>query len=1271
MRRTAVVCAILFALIAQCAVQAAAGNGLATGEKSGDLYIIWKNGGTLPSGFEILRDYGGFVTAKLSTLEFNYLRAAGFEITVVEEPTMLSVGRYTFDTSKGEPEIPAALKIPAFDGFYGYYVIQFHGPIPETSVKKILEKGTVYTTLHNNGLLIKYPVTEISLLVQTEKLIFCGNYHPSYKFNNLDDIDAPYGKFAFAVLPGENVVHVIQTLNGYGIYPEIEYSSPVLGTTATFYGDGADLIRIAKLPEVSAVGRSPVYRIQNDIASRFIETFNAWSGERNALGRNLLGTNQIVAIADTGLDTQNNATLHEDFQGRVVAFKNYGSASTDTVGHGTHCAGSILGNGYLSEVYQGFSTLDDNFDNSFAGSAPRAKIYVQNVANTDGSLGGISSWLSSGLNDFYNAGARISSNSWGGTPLFGLDTTSPPIDEFMWTHNDTIFVFAAGNSGPGSSTVASPGLATNPLTVGASENLRPEYGGDSDNPSQIASFSSRGPTSDNRIKPDVVAPGTWILSARSTQMSSDISWGHLPWDADHDGVEDYCFMGGTSMATPLTAGALALIREYYVNKGVTPSGALLKASAINSAVDLGYGYPSNDQGWGRINLRNVLFPQPPATMRYWDNTTGLSQGASSTTTVQIYNSSVPLRVTLVWTDPPAGGFFPLGSKLDNDLNLVVTAPNGTKYYGNKFTNSWSTPNPSTTDNVNTVENVYVKEPATGTWTFEVRAQTISQGPQKFAMVATAALGPSEAVSVGITSSEKWYLILRNGDSTTVNFNVWNMGTAQDTLQISTWAPPGVTVTPSQNSVTVASMNSHLLSANVNVGSTVALGTYEIKFTVTSQTNTSIKSCIIYKLVVSDRVPLAPMCVATENKSQSDLDVLRHNGVTYIVYVSEENGTPEIWLKYSSDCIIWQKEKVSTTAGIVSKPAIAADGGNHLIVAWLNGKDIRVNYKTIGGAWTTDRLVASASDSTQPTVDEPSVFVDKNGYIWVLYKDLRVVNSQYGYWDIKYVRSSNPNNPASFTSAAVLPNLDTNYANYLVDSLTDSHGNSWVAYYSRNPQGTGSALNRTIKYAKYDGSTWTHGSLETNSSGNNYYPGLFEDSYGKVWFAWASDRQQSGIFRIYLKYYDYAGGTWSNTLGPFGNSTSYSPEPSLAEGNGKLWLVFGDLDNPYSALNLRVISTLTNFTTVSTDTYLTADSIPRSVPRALSARENGYMPDIFYSQIYYKGGTWTGIGEYTANNDNDIVMLSLSDAPVTEIQYSPLPYIILLMLGLVLLWRKRS
>ena len=78
----------------------------------------------------------------------------------------------------------------------------------------------------------------------------------------------------------------------------------------------------------------------------------------------------------------------------------------------------------------------------------------------------------------------------------------------------------------------------------------------SDDPTGLAAFSSRGPTDDGRIQPDVFAPGTNILSLRSTRTSAT-GWGLYQHNSN------YLFMGGTSMSTPITAGAVVLIREFY------------------------------------------------------------------------------------------------------------------------------------------------------------------------------------------------------------------------------------------------------------------------------------------------------------------------------------------------------------------------------------------------------------------------------------------------------------------------------------------------------------------------------------------------------------------------------------------------------------------------------------------------------------------------------------------------------------------------------------
>src|SRR5215210_1840406 len=147
--------------------------------------------------------------------------------------------------------------------------------------------------------------------------------------------------------------------------------------------------------------------------------------------------------------------------------------------------------------------------------------------------------------------------------------------------------------------IGSPASCKNALTVGASRSSRTSGGLSaltwrdawpdnfpdppiadetiSGNPDGLAAFSSRGPCDDHRIKPDVVAPGTDIASARSSRAPLRRFWGPFP------GNGSYAYMGGTSMAAPLVTGCAALVREYYrKSRNHQPSAALLKATLINS-----------------------------------------------------------------------------------------------------------------------------------------------------------------------------------------------------------------------------------------------------------------------------------------------------------------------------------------------------------------------------------------------------------------------------------------------------------------------------------------------------------------------------------------------------------------------------------------------------------------------------------------------------------------------------------------------------------------
>ena len=159
----------------------------------------------------------------------------------------------------------------------------------------------------------------------------------------------------------------------------------------------------------------------------------------------------------------------------------------------------------------------------------------------------------------------------------------------------------------------------------------------SNHPEGMAAFSSRGPCLDGRYKPDIVAPGTNILSTRSSRCLRDQDGGvYNPY---------YMWMGGTSMSTPLVAGASALMREYLMGvKGyANPSAALIKAALLNSAQDISPGQygtgstreipispvPNNVEGWGRLNLGNGVYPVSPSNILYYDVQSSLSTGENT------------------------------------------------------------------------------------------------------------------------------------------------------------------------------------------------------------------------------------------------------------------------------------------------------------------------------------------------------------------------------------------------------------------------------------------------------------------------------------------------------------------------------------------------------------------------------------------------------------------------------------------------------------------
>jgi hypothetical protein len=331
----------------------------------------------------------------------------------------------------------------------------------------------------------------------------------------------------------------------------------------------------------------------------------------------------------------------------------------------------------------------------------------------------------------YDQGARIHTNSWGDNEddpsQNDYSTGSQDVDEFMWAHPDFLVFFAAGNSGPGTASVGSPSTAKSAVSVGATQRAA--------SANSMASFSSCGPTDDGRRKPEITVPGSGIISA----------------NADNDATTNNCSTkssSGTSMATPGAAGLTALIRQYYVDgfypdgsaniaNALTPSAALMRATLINSGQNMTSAtvMPSNCQGWGRVTLDEALY-FPGDARRLW-----MRDGASFDAPALEHRhdfavqAGQPIKITLAWTDFPST---PAATPhLVNDLDLVVEQ-GATTWLGNVWSAGQSTSGGSA-DRLNTLEQVLVAAPATGTLTVRVRSHNIPSGPQPYALVVTGAM----------------------------------------------------------------------------------------------------------------------------------------------------------------------------------------------------------------------------------------------------------------------------------------------------------------------------------------------------------------------------------------------------------------------------------------------------------------------------------------------------------------------------------------------------
>jgi hypothetical protein len=504
-------------------------------------------------------------------------------------------------------------------------------------------------------------------------------------------------------------------------------------------------------PPVRLANGDAVWRCQSGV-----------EGATPLFDRGLLGQGQIVGIMDTGIDIDHCAfqddaaglpALNDDLSvvvdpdhRKVLAvdfywwqdWPNPGAFDWDDQGHGSHVAGSVAGDAGGDVVHQGAD-----------GMAPAARLVIQDggyavddCADLPG-LGCPVRPLEPVLQQAWDQGARLHTNSWGDEENFRphnrYTERAADVDRFVWEHPEMTVLFAAGNAGQeGDDTVISPATSKNVIAVGASWRADVE-------PPCPTEWSSRGFAHDGRIKPDIMAPGASLISVETDFVVGAQSCEYGP-------------KSGTSMATPVTAGHATLVRQYFVDgfypggspdpgTGFTPSAALIKAMLIASAVDLAElgcplaePVPSRDQGWGIIQLDRVLLFEGAESRLQVDDERGGFAASSDPPLRRELSVGVdgPLKVVLVWTDPPSTSLAAVN--LVNDIDLVVEGPDGT-LLGNQLVEGISQPGGSA-DRLNNVEVVWLPEALPGEWTIEVRPHAIREAGQGFALVV---LSPPPAV----------------------------------------------------------------------------------------------------------------------------------------------------------------------------------------------------------------------------------------------------------------------------------------------------------------------------------------------------------------------------------------------------------------------------------------------------------------------------------------------------------------------------------------------